>query len=488
MLMGARSNSIVRVPAAYNYNVKSLVVWILLLSCASMSMSYSDVEALLKFKDSLTNVVALSNWNPSINSKPPCSGNIPNWAGLLCLNDRVWGLRLESMGLTGNIDLGSLASMPALRTLSLMNNTFVGSLPNINMLPSLRALYLSYNHFSGQIPDDAFVGMRRLRKAYLANNEFTGKIPSSLATLPTLLVLRLDANKFEGQIPDFQQKNNNNNKLKIINLSNNDLEGPIPLNLRTFGASSFSGNVRLCGPPLTNKCQLGGESKMLVMKILLTVIMIAFILAIVISILVISRLRSQKQLDKVSSATSTTFHVQTSNKYVNPPVYVKTKSLAEHYDPRSPKQDRHHSKRGEQGKLIFLRQDGLKFDLQDLLTASAEILGSASFGSSYKAVILDGRAVVVKRYKQMNNVPREEFHEHMRRMGNLDHPNVLPLLSYYYRREEKLLISAFVHNGCLASHLHGIYAYNSIIPIKYLKRSLKREINRKKCGINEKLI
>jgi hypothetical protein len=144
---------------------------------------------------------------------------------------------------------------------------------------------------------------------------------------------------------------------------------------------------------------------------------------------------------------------------------VKTKSLAEHYDPRSPKPDQHshsHSKKekGEQGKLIFLKKDGLKFDLQDLLRASAEILGSASFGSSYKAVILDGQAVVVKRYKQMNNVQREEFHEHMRRLGNLNHPNVLPLLSYYYRREEKLLISAFVHNGCLASHLHGMYIIN----------------------------
>ncbi|WJX75021.1 non-specific serine/threonine protein kinase [Trifolium repens] len=424
-------------------------------------MSSSDAEALLKFKGSLTNAVSLSSWEPSINPKPPCTGNISNWVGLFCLNDRVLGLRLESMGLTGNINIESLASMPMLRMVSLMNNTFVGPLPNIKMLPHLRSVYLSYNHFSGQIPDDAFTGMPRLRKVYLSNNEFTGKIPSSLAILPTLLVLRLDANKFQGEIPNFHHKNN----LKIINFSNNDLEGPIPPNLRTFDASSFSGNALLCGPPLTNKCQLGNP-KMLVMKTLLIVIMIAFIVAIVVSILIISRLRSQKkQLNEEHYSTTSKFHTQASSKYVKPPaVYVKTKSLAEHYDPRSPKPDQHshsHSKKekGEQGKLIFLKKDGLKFDLQDLLRASAEILGSASFGSSYKAVILDGQAVVVKRYKQMNNVQREEFHEHMRRLGNLNHPNVLPLLSYYYRREEKLLISAFVHNGCLASHLHGNHNY-----------------------------
>ena len=64
-------------------------------------------------------------------------------------------------------------------------------------------------------------------------------------------------------------------------------------------------------------------------------------------------------------------------------------------------------------------------------------------------------AVVVKRYKQMNNVGREEFHEHMRRLGRLTHENLLPLVAYYYRREEKLLVSDFVENGSLASHLHG---------------------------------
>lgn len=110
----------------------------------------------------------------------------------------------------------------------------------------------------------------------------------------------------------------------------------------------------------------------------------------------------------------------------------------------------------ELGKLSFVRDDRERFDLQDLLRASAEVLGSGNFGSSYKAVLLDGQAVVVKRFKLMNNVGREEFHEHMRRLGRLRHPNLLPLVAYYYRKEEKLLVFDFVHNGSLASHLHGM--------------------------------
>ncbi|KAJ1382189.1 Serine-threonine/tyrosine-protein kinase, catalytic domain [Sesbania bispinosa] len=333
------------------------------------------LRRLWKFKDSLTNVVALS---------------------------RFGDLRLESMGLTGIIDLGSLGSMPALRSLSLMNNTFVG-----------------------EIPDDAFVGLDKLRKIYLANNEFTGKIPSSLATLPSLLILKLDSNKFHGQIPNFPHK-----YLKIINLSNNELKGPIPANLSTFDPSSFSGNIGLCGPPLKNECQaeapIPGASvsgKMRIMKILLIVILIALIIAILVAVLATWRLRSQNEPEHQVSALK--LQAQASNKNVHP-VYVKTKSLAEHYESNSKQGSEYgygHSKKGEQGKLTFLKNDNLKFDLQDLLKASAEILGSASFGSSYKAVISDGQAVVVK------------------------------------RKEEKLLLSAFVYNGCLASHLHGNHNY-----------------------------
>ena len=45
-----------------------------------------------------------------------------------------------------------------------------------------------------------------------------------------------------------------------------------------------------------------------------------------------------------------------------------------------------HPKRADQGKLSFVREDRKRFDLHDLLRASAEILGSGTFGASYKAL------------------------------------------------------------------------------------------------------
>lgn len=112
------------------------------------------------------------------------------------------------------------------------------------------------------------------------------------------------------------------------------------------------------------------------------------------------------------------------------------------------------------GKLHFVRTDRERFELEDLLRASADVLGSGSFGSSYKAMLVGGPAVVVKRFKEMSNVGKEDFHSHMRLLGSLSHPNLLPLVSFYYKKDEKLLITDFAANGSLASHLHGNHFIN----------------------------
>jgi len=116
-------------------------------------------------------------------------------------------------------------------------------------------------------------------------------------------------------------------------------------------------------------------------------------------------------------------------------------------------------KAAEQGRLTFVREDrGRFFELQDLLKATAEVLGGnagANLGVCYRASLPGGQSIVVKRFKEMNRVGREDFEEHMRRLGRLSHPNLLPLVSYYYRKEEKLLMHDFVPNKSLAHLLHG---------------------------------
>ncbi|XP_038895405.1 pollen receptor-like kinase 4 [Benincasa hispida] len=445
MPTGVRVAGLMRAPAPTISAASLFLFFFLSSSCIMMAFSATDAETLLQFKRSLTSAAALNNWHPSV---PPCDNHKANWAGVLCLNGHVRGLRLENMGLKGEVNVNPLVSLTRLRTLSFMNNTLVGSWPPvISKLGSLRSVYLSYNHFSGEIPDDAFSGMKFLKKVFLTNNEFTGNIPSSLASLSRLMELRLDGNKFKGQIPQLEM-----DTLKKLNVSNNELEGPIPSSLIHMDPTCFSGNSDLCGDPLP-ACGKAAISSSGLLKIAVIMIILGVTLAVVAAIFIILNLRSQPAALQLGKGSPGIIIEEDQNKYTNAKP-MATAAAGEGY--RSTESSvAQASKRGaEHGKLLFVRDDRERFDLQDLLRASAEILGSGSFGSSYKATILCN-AVVVKRYKHMNNVGREEFHEHMRRLGRLTHPNLLPLVAYYYRKEEKLLISDFVDNGSLASHLHG---------------------------------
>lgn len=119
------------------------------------------------------------------------------------------------------------------------------------------------------------------------------------------------------------------------------------------------------------------------------------------------------------------------------------------------KQETNYKRSDNGGKLHFVRSDRERFELEDLLRASADVLGSGSFGSSYKAMLAGREPIVVKRFKEMSNVGKEEFYAHMRLLGSLSHPNLLPLVAFYYKKDEKLLVTDFAANGSLASHLHG---------------------------------
>ncbi|KAI3468439.1 hypothetical protein Pfo_025102 [Paulownia fortunei] len=382
-------------------------------------------KSLLKFKQSLTNATMLDDWKEPVVDKL-CSWNTPNWTGCLCLNDSFIGLRLEGMGLGGKIDVDSLSDLP-LFSFSVMNNNFSGPFPSdINKLGKLRSLYLANNSFNGEIPDDAFSGMKAMRKVVLGNNSLTGKIPMSLLELPRLVDLQLQYNQFGGRIPDFWQEN------LTVDFSYNKLEGSIPVTLSNQNASSFIGNINLCGKPL-DPC----KPKKSVPKISFIAAAVGGVaLAAFIILLLICRRRA-KPLQYEKSVGSFRMEEPTYNK-------------GETY------------KNGEHGKLYFVRNDTERFELEELLKASAEILGSGSFGSSYKAVLFGGHSYVVRRFRQMSNVGKEEFYEHMRRLGRLSHPNLLPLVAFYYRKEEKLLISQFVENGSLASHLHGKRSPNQL--------------------------
>ncbi|GER45075.1 leucine-rich repeat protein kinase family protein [Striga asiatica] len=421
-------------------------------------------QALLKFKTSIANAdPALANWGSSPN---PCSENRANWAGILCFNGYVWGLQLENMNLKGQIDVNALTPLRYLRTLSFMNNSFEGVMPDWKKLGALKSLYLSNNHFSGEVPDDAFKGMTSLKKIYMANNRFAGPIPTSLES-PKLIELRLENNHFTGTIPSISSEH-----LKILNVSNNQLEGPIPTPLLDMDPTSFSGNKGLCGPkPPLQSCEPHMEPSLLsplngskspesspsparIAIIVLSSLIGLFLLVLLFLVYRRSRKSSQTpQLRRELMPPASAFTPSASKKSnISNAAAVATHTTGGNSGKKGGEQQQ---QQGGAGKLSFVRDDQQKFELQDLMRASAEVLGSGNFGASYKAVLVDGEALVVKRFKQMNNVAKEDFHEHMRRLGRLKNSNLLPLVAYLYRKEEKLLVFDYVNNGSLSAHLHG---------------------------------
>ncbi|XP_061339372.1 pollen receptor-like kinase 5 [Gastrolobium bilobum] len=408
-----------------------LFMLFMLATCFLPSLGDTNAQILLNFKSSLSDADALKNWNESI--------SLCGWNGILCFNQTFHGLRLENMGLSGLINVDTLLELSNFNSFSVINNSFEGPMPAFKKLVSLRALFLSNNKFSGDISDDAFDGMGRLERVLLAENGFTGHIPTSLANLPRLLDVDLHGNRFEGNIPEFQQRD-----FRVFNLSNNQLEGSIPESLSNEGPISFAGNQGLCGKPLNQACssippsstsdqqhppQEEKEHKKHRVRIAAIVVAVVVVLALILAVPFI-RWRRIRQTAQPQNNSAVSSEVRSSE------------VTAE-------------SKKNVDGEFMFVRNEREVFDLQDLLRASVEVLGTGSFGSTCKVMVLNEPVMVVKRFQHMNNLGEKEFFEHMKRLGRLTHPNLLPPVAFFYSKEEKLMVHDFVENGSLASHLHG---------------------------------
>lgn len=423
------------------------IISFLLVSIVSLffvaAYGLSETESLLKFKKSLVigGASGLESWD---RKNPPCK-----WFGILCDQGYVWGLRLENIELAGSLDIEALTGLKSLRSLSFMNNKLRGPFPNFKKLGALKSIYLSNNQFDVTIPKDAFDGMGWLKKIHLEHNKFTGDIPVSVAKIPKLLELRLDGNQFTGQIPEFTHI------LHILNFSNNALSGPIPNILRTMDPKLFEGNKELCGKPLLTECyspfNLSEEpkesskkktSKFLYIVAAVVAAILALLIILGLMIVLCRRRRNKQPLMSPEPGPSSLQRRAGIQKGDKGPYSCHSKK-------RVPK------KMIQTTKLSFLRDDEGNFDLQDLLKASAEILESGCFGATYKTLLSNGSMMVVKRFKHMDSAGSEEFQDHMKRLGRLNHENLLPIVAYYYKKEEKLFVSNFIDNGSLAANLHG---------------------------------
>ncbi|XP_068649322.1 probable inactive receptor kinase At2g26730 [Aristolochia californica] len=402
-----------------------------------------DKQALLAFLSQIPHENRLQ-WNSSASA---CS-----WVGVQCdaNQSHVVSLRLPGVGLVGRISTGTIGRLTELRVLSLRSNHLAGSLPSdFSNLKLLRSLYLQNNLLSGDFPI-SLSQLTRLTRLDLSFNNFSGEIPFSVNNLTRLTGLLLQNNSFSGKLPSISVP-----ELDTFSVSNNNLNGSIPQALSRFPASSFAGNINLCGGPLT-PCSpffppvpspstitpptpVGKKSKKLSTAaiIAISVASAAVLLALLLILLLCFLCRRQRG----ASAKA-------------PKAAARAVPVAETGTSSSKDEIGSGATEGERNKLVFFDGGLYSFDLEDLLRASAEVLGKGSVGTSYKAVLEEGTTVVVKRLKDVT-VAKREFETQMEVLGKVKHENVVSLRAFYYSKDEKLLVSDFMAAGSLSALLHG---------------------------------
>uniref|UniRef100_A0A1J3E652 non-specific serine/threonine protein kinase n=1 Tax=Noccaea caerulescens TaxID=107243 RepID=A0A1J3E652_NOCCA len=146
--------------------------------------------------ESLRNASALQNF--SANSAN-VSGKLPGFLG----PDEFPGLsvlHLAFNNLEGELPLGLSGSQ--IQSLWLNGQKLTGSIDVLQNMTSLREVWLHSNGFSGSLPD--FSGLKELESLSLRDNSFTGLVPASLMSLESLKVVNLTNNHLQGPVPLFK--------------------------------------------------------------------------------------------------------------------------------------------------------------------------------------------------------------------------------------------------------------------------------------------
>ncbi|KAK4431773.1 Calmodulin-binding receptor-like cytoplasmic kinase [Sesamum alatum] len=84
-------------------------------------------------------------------------------------------------------------------------------------------------------------------------------------------------------------------------------------------------------------------------------------------------------------------------------------------------------------------------------------IGEGGFGTVYKAELPDGQVVAIKRARKEHfDALRTEFRSEVELLAKIDHRNLVKLLGYVEKGNERLIITEYVPNGTLREHLDGL--------------------------------
>ncbi|KAL5223690.1 hypothetical protein ABZP36_010329 [Zizania latifolia] len=420
----------------------------------------------------------------------------------------VYTRSLQELNLSDNALAGrlpaALCRLPSLAVLGLANNDLAGELP-IGGLGALEVVDLSANYFNGSLPSD--FGGSRLRFLNVSSNKLIGALPTELsAVVPVNSTVDLSHNNFTGTLP---QTGPFAVQPAAAYEGNPELCGP-PLKKMCSIPSSLSNPPNATGSPPafaampknptrrspgTEAQAPRGQEKLRPAAILAIVAGdlagVGLLFMLFLYIYHIRKKRRQrreqdtplhqksnrgiggvKTLDiaggkeeKVSTSTGCCIG---GKKNSSDSSDCSASSEAESSDDDEDLKKRgsfigrstpqHHSKKHEQPQvapapatLVTVDSDG-ELEMETLLKASAYILGATGSSIVYKAVLVDGTALAVRRIGESGGVDRlKDFEAQVRAVARFRHPNILRLRGFYWGADEKLLIHDYATNGSLAN-------------------------------------
>ncbi|XVF75848.1 hypothetical protein PTKIN_Ptkin13bG0219900 [Pterospermum kingtungense] len=425
----------------------------------------SDGLSLLALKAAIESdpTRSLHKWSES--DSTPC-----HWPGIACTRNRVTSVFLPNKGLTGYIP-SELGLLDSLTRLSLSQNNFSKPIPScLFNATNLVYIDLSYNSLSGPVPPQ-IKSLENLSHLDLSSNSLNGSLPESLVELKSLTgTLNLSYNEFSGEIPasygEFPV-------MISLDLRHNNLTGKVPQigSLLNQGPTAFSGNPNLCGFPLGNLCPEAQNPRAILNPE--------------------ENPENPKGLNPISDEGYEGKRQEKNGSVAVPlisgvsvvigavSVFVwllrrKWKS-GEGKMGKQEKSEEVDEDEGQKGKFVVV-DEGFNLELEDLLRASAYVVGKSRSGIVYKVVAGRGSSMVgttvvaVRRLSEGDGTWKlKEFEAEVEAIGRVNHPNVLRLRAYYYANDEKLLVTDFIRNGSLYAALHG-RSSNNLPPLTWAAR------------------
>ncbi|GJV13697.1 probable leucine-rich repeat receptor-like protein kinase IMK3 [Tanacetum coccineum] len=312
------------------------------------------------------------------------------------------GLNPDSWGGKGN------SGKSKVKSLTFDHNVFSGRIPvSLSKLTDLKVISFGHNKLNGEIPSE--IGkLEKLKSLDLSYNAINGSIPIDFSKLTSLTSLNLAHNSLTGQIPSFL---GDDLKLASLNVSYNNLSGSVPSRLSSkFDSSAFIGNVDLCGYSSSAKCPKSSLHKNRNTKEILLFVGCAliavslFICCIILCCLLKKRDKRVKETDTEGGGVGPT---------KEDPAEAETVGAGD-----------------GGGKLVHF-EGGMEFTADDLLCATAEILGKSTYGTVYKASLAEGKQVAVKRLRERIAKSPKEFQSEVNSLGKIRHENLLAMRAYY---------------------------------------------------------